>query len=287
MPAPESAQTTSATDDNDTIVIYAMPGSQFTFKVLAAFSSRSIPHYIEFVPVPLAQRRKVLPSGGTMVPEMQVGKGVVVPDSEAILHWLDEHRNTRFFPNEQASELSTRASTKTLAAMVYYYNWVNDDGYKASMQKSAVHMLKLGWMASVVRTWLIDRLLSSERKKFAQLAMKALKIEDESVLEDEGHMRQLLLDELAYFQSLLQKPADEQPYLLADSKEPSAADFSVYAQLERLVGAGTASDVKVYPSLQELKDKDTEGRFGRLWEWHDLMRERFPVQFKGKRVPNL
>jgi hypothetical protein len=103
------------------------------------------------------------------------------------------------------------------------------------------------------------------------------------IFDDEPKMRAKLIAELEYFQRyLLKNKTTKQEYLLPDTKTPTAADFSVYAQLERLVGAGTASDVDVPPALQELKDNNS---LKRLWEWHDLMRERFPVQFKGKRPP--
>ena len=90
------SQDKESSTSTPTIVIYAIPGSQFTFKVLAALDARKIPHYVEFAPVALEARRKVLPSGGVMVPEMEVRLGdkidaAVVPDSEAILHWLDDH----------------------------------------------------------------------------------------------------------------------------------------------------------------------------------------------------
>ena len=68
-------------------------------------------HYVTFVS--LLPSKRVLPSGGTLVPELVVGQGpgrVVVTDSEAILRWLDDNRGTKLFPTEQAAELSGRAS---------------------------------------------------------------------------------------------------------------------------------------------------------------------------------
>jgi len=272
------------------IVIYVIPGSQFSFKVLSALDARKIPHYVEFVPTAPEARRKILPSGGTLVPEMRVGTATdiqaVVPDSEAILHWLDDHRHTNFFPNEQASELSLRASTKGLAGLVWYYNWINKDGYKASIQKSLAALLLPSWIP-FGREWIVDCVVAvgKQREKHAALVMKALEI-DETTMQDESHMNQMLMNELNYFQSLFQqRSSSEQPYLLANSKEPTAVDFSVFAQLQRLVGAGTASDVSVFPVLPNLL-KDNEDEFGRLREWYDMMCEQFPVKYKGKRIPS-
>ena len=47
------------------ITIYAIPGSQFTGKVLAALDAYQIDHYCVFVPTRPKDRRSVIPSGGT------------------------------------------------------------------------------------------------------------------------------------------------------------------------------------------------------------------------------
>lgn len=270
---------------NQRVVIYAIPGSQFTHKVIAALQARKIPHYVEFVPLDLTARRKFLPSGGTMVPEMTVGKGderVVVTDSEAILRWLDENMDGRLYPSELAGEISVRASTKTLAGCVWYYNWVNQKGYENSMRASlAKHALPWWWMPTFLKGPLVDFVVRDQRTKHRQWASQAIGVSEDD-LDDEQRMHGILMEELMYFQSFLGKPSSQQPFLLPDA-ESTAADFSVYAQLERLVGAGTASDVHIDPAYQELKDNGNG--LERLWEWHDLMRERYPVQFKGKRVP--
>jgi glutathione S-transferase len=255
-------------------------------------SANDIDHYVTFVPVKPDDRKKILPSGGTLVPELKVvnegADDIVLADSEAILHWLDENCSTNLFPTDLASELSMRASDKTLAAMVMYYNWVDYSGYSKSMQPVFRKYVPGGqfWPDFVV-----DWFLASTRDKFRRQVGKGLELiegdDASSILDDEPRMRAKLIDELEYFQGyLLKSSTTEQDYLLPDTKTPTAADFSVYAQLERLVGAGTASDVNVAPALQELKDNnDTASSLKRLWEWHDLMRERFPVQFKGKRPP--
>lgn len=108
---------------------------------------------------------------------------------------------------------------------------------------------------------------------------KALKVED-SVLDDEPRMRVMLVDELKVFQSYLEESKETQPFLLLGDK-PTGADL--YAQLERLVGGVTASDVPISPALKDLKDNGSG--LERLWEWHDMMQEEYPAQFKGKIPP--
>jgi hypothetical protein len=61
------------------ISIFAMPGgSQFTVKVPSALDSREKEHFGFFVAADLTKRAKEIPSGGTLVPEMQVASGADV-----------------------------------------------------------------------------------------------------------------------------------------------------------------------------------------------------------------
>ena len=127
-------------------------------------------------------------------------------------------------------------------------------------------------------------MVSSYRTKFREQAAKAIEV-DPKELDNDDAMRKILVDELLFFQSLLKKDASQQPYLIEGTSQPTAADFSVYAQLERLVGDGT-SDVYVDPAIQSFKDESKEkDDINRLWEWYDHMRATCPVQFKGHRPP--
>ena len=78
-------------------------------------------------------------------------------------------------------------------------------------------------------------------------------------------------------QSTLQ--ADAQPYLLPGDA-PTAADFSVFGQLERIVG--DMGDAQIPCSLPELLSQEP---LARLRAWHQGMRQRHPIRFKGKRAP--
>jgi glutathione S-transferase len=264
------------------VIIYAIPGSQFVFKVLAALQSRNIPHYIKDVPIDATSRRKVIPSGGLLVPELQVGLSktnrIIVTDSEKILHWFDDNMETNFFLSNSSNvcELSERASTKTLAGMVWYYNWVNVNGYKNSMQRTIVTS-KLPSFIFCFREAIVDYAVRAIRTKHRRLAASALEIQDENQLDDEDLMYTKLVTELKYFQELLQ--TDEQVYLIPNDK-PSAVDLSVYAQVERLVGNG--GDIEIFAAVPQLLDNPD---LQRLWKWYKHMKETIPVQFKGKRLP--
>ena len=131
----DSANTTTTTnnDKNTNILVYVIRGSQFSAKVLVGLDACNIKHHCKFVSLDETKRRNELPSGGILVPEMKVTYDrkdeVNVKDSEQILHWLDDNMNTSFFPTPLAPELSERVSNYTLAGFIYYYNWINNDGF--------------------------------------------------------------------------------------------------------------------------------------------------------------
>jgi hypothetical protein len=180
------------------------------------------------------------------------------------------------YPSPLAHEVSQRASDGILAASVFYYNWVDPKGHEASMRR--VFGAKVPFY---VPWFVLDYILSSTKAKHRQSVLNIIKDVD---IDNEPAMRATLVSELDYFNSLLK--SDQQLYLMDGAVEPSAADFSIYALLERLVGSvqEPASDVSSYPAIPELVD-DTKDSLARLWQWHRRMRTNFKVSFKGHRVP--
>jgi len=269
------------------IIIYAFPGSQFVHKVLAAVESRKldVPVYVTFVDLPnVEKRRKQLPSGGTLVPEMKVGTGdnkVIVSGSEDILHWLDKNHGTKFFPTHEASELSKRASDNTLAAMVWYYNFVDREGYELSLQRKFREVLFPRWFPQCLGNAIVDAAVKPKVPEKAKAIVTAIPEVDHAMLEDEPAMRRKLVEELKYFQGLLERTSS-QKFLLPNTDEPSAADFSVYAQVARMLAGGT-NDSEIYAATPDLRD---EPSLRTLWDWYDNMKEDYFVKFKGRQPPN-
>jgi len=275
----ESSNTTT----QEPVLIYAIAGSQYVFKALAALQSRNIPHYVTFVPARREAREKALPSGGYLVPQMKVGgedNPVIVSDSESILQWIEANvPNAGLYPNERAKELSNRASDRTLAAMVWYYNNVDAKGYKNSIQPTIRKSSFPRFVPALVANGIINNLMKPIIQEKRKAIVKAIPdIVDESALDDEPAMRRRMIDELKYFQDQLLEP--NQKYLL-DCDRPTAVDFSVYAQVARLIG-GDSNDSEVSPCCLELRDVPS---LQRLWQWYDGMKEECYVKFKGKRAP--
>ena len=265
-------------DSSPPMTIYTFSGSQFSAKVLTALDANQIPHYVTFVS--LVPKSRVLPSGGKLVPEMVVGDGpdrVVVADSEAILHWLDAHRGTRLFPSEQAAAISARASGGVLAGAAIYYNWVHTPTYHTTMRAVAVSKRGMPSWILCCRGQLVDHFTSKQRATFATLAAKQLGGLSAEEMRDEPAVRQKLVAELVELQCTLQTA--DQLYLLPGDA-PTAADFSVFGQLERIVG--DMGDAQIPCSLPELLSQEP---LARLRAWHQGMRQRHPIRFKGKRTP--
>lgn len=304
MSTPSAAAASDPSAASPTLIVYALPGSQFVAKVLAALQHRKIPHYVKMVPLEKEKRVKVIPSGGFLVPELKIvpanrdeAEPVIVSDSEKILHYMDDNNYTtaatRLFPNDLASELSVRASDTKLAGFVWYYNWVHEASHGRSLRATVRQAVLPWWLNYVVPNWLINLGLKGERAKFRAKAAAAIGVENDAELEDEPKMRALLVEELKFFQSHLQAPTDQQPYLVPGTTQPTAADFSVYPQVERLVGGDrTLADGDTNPfdvtlpaaAIPELTQQE-ESSLARLWEWHVHMRKTCPVQFKNKRPP--
>lgn len=251
--------------------IFVMPGSQFSAKIVIALTSREIPHYCSFVH-PMPSKRK-LPSGGRLVPEAVIGEAVV-PDSDEIMRHYDVHHGTEFFADDAARQLTTRISEGIVAGSVLYYGWVFVPSYQRSMRQTFESMLPS--YVCMGRGALIDCMTSGLRANFRRKAQQQLGVDD-AALDDEPAIRAKLIDELVSVQALLATP--EQPHLLATSR-PCAADVSLYAMLERLVG--DMGDIKLSNALPELA---TEPQLARLMAWHQRMREQYPIKFKGKRPP--
>eukprot|EP00746_Dinoflagellata_sp_MGD_P137549 gnl/MRDRNA2_/MRDRNA2_71317_c0_seq1.p1 gnl/MRDRNA2_/MRDRNA2_71317_c0~~gnl/MRDRNA2_/MRDRNA2_71317_c0_seq1.p1 ORF type:complete len:268 (+),score=49.61 gnl/MRDRNA2_/MRDRNA2_71317_c0_seq1:151-954(+) len=244
------------------ITIYAMPGSQFSAKVICGLDSRGIQHYVKFVDADPEKRKKQLPSGGLLVPEMQYSTSIV-PDSDKIFRFLDENLKTNFFPQSlpEVEALCSKAC-------------VTLNAYERSMRALFIRVLP-GFLCCC-RGPIIDRLVANKRKELQVEVQQKLGLDPKLI--DEPQMYKGLVQLLSEFQTHLH--TDAQKYLVASTSEPTAADCALYAMVERLVGS--VGDAEVPSALPQLYQ---ETSLARLWKWHQLMVEKHPIQFKGKKPP--
>mmetsp|Transcript_16784 Transcript_16784/g.25365 ORF Transcript_16784/g.25365 Transcript_16784/m.25365 type:complete len:170 (+) Transcript_16784:451-960(+) len=163
--------------------------------------------------------------------------------------------------------------------MVSYYNNVDKQGYKRSYQREIREEEFPRFFPKFISNRIINHYMKSEIKKARQQIKASIPDVDDTLMKNEPAMRRKLVKQLKYFQDFLKDPS--QKHLLRDSDVPTAADFSVYAQVVRLVAGGT-SDSEVYAALPELRQ---DSSLNRLWQWYDNMKENNQVQFLGKEPP--
>lgn len=270
------------------VTIHAIPGSQYVAKVLLALDAFDVPHRVAFVPVKRSSRR--LPGGGVHVPVLECGEEAVA-DSTAILRWLDDRRGTRCFPagplGDAVSAASERISEGFISAAVLYYNWIDPTGHRRSVRAALVK--RVPWYLRCCAGFLVDVAVRGTRAELSDQAVQRA-ARDESVGSvaaaralfapgNEPEVRAKLVRELSWLQSLLKNPEDPERGYLFGGDEPTAADFSAFALVERLVG--TMGDADLQPSSPSLT---VEPSLGRLWAWRRCMLDRHPIRFKGKRT---
>ena len=273
-------------DDDEVPTVWVIWGSQYVAKALVALDAHGIKHYVKRGKLGTGGLED-LPGGGKLVPVLTAGGDVVVPDSEAILRWAEKTRGANLYPTPQCAEWSERASDGFLPNAVLYYNWIEPEGYARSMRAKFASLVP--WYAgggTCIAGYLVDWGTAKKRAEFAEKVLPELsKHPDVGTLEGradavakEHVIREALVKELAHFQSGL--GANDAAGYLCGGDAPTAADCSVYAQLERLVG--TMGDARVPASVPGLLD-DT--RLGAIKKWREMMVERHPIRYGGKRAP--
>jgi glutathione S-transferase len=217
----------------DLIIVHVVPASQYSTKVLAALSQRRLKHALEFAHG--EPSRRVLPSGGDMVPELEFA-GVGTPDSAAILRFLDERipelAAVKFFPTEDevGESVATRVNQlerlaeEELDLYCNYFNFVNDAGHRRSVRQSLARYVP--WWA----VWLnIDDLLAGRRSECTEACrIYFSKVQPSSPDQqlDESVVRAAWLEMLGRLEVNFE--CEEQSYLCGTA-QPTAADFGVRA----------------------------------------------------------
>lgn len=254
------------------IKLFIFEGSQFCAKVIAALDSRKLSYTTVDVPfTSRAARRKVLPSGGHMVPEMTIDSEVI-PDSTAILKRIDElcvDKYEPLFPSEQVAEAEQHIS-ETINALVLYFNHVSDDGWHRTIRAKLA-----SFFPPILRNFIPYALLmKSARENFRVKVSASLSVSPDGDRDlNDGQMTKRLVYELARYEDVLEKkPADASLYLYNTSL-PSAADCSLYAMMMRFV-----SDKSVLPPA--LPDLWKEDGLKNLQSWYDKMEKEHPIVWK-------
>jgi len=264
--------------------LFVILGSQYCSKVMAAMDSRGIAFSKVTMPMDAEKRRAAMPAPtdgspkGSQVPVLATAdEAVVVPDSEAILDYLDDlgaSGEQKFYPSDAVRQLDRRVSARINLLGPLYHNWVSDAGFQRSMRVAADN-----YVPSLLRGWVPwGWVLRSARKEYADKVRAGLDIPDGDPLPSEAEMQGLLAAELKAIQDEWLKGDESQRYLAREASLPTGADCGLYALLDRTVG--TAGDVGIPAALPEFWEEQPE--LGRLRRWFEGMHQRHPIVYKGR-----
>lgn len=267
------------------VVLHVIPASQYSTKVLAGLIQRGIPHYLVFAHGDPSSRH--LPSGGVMIPELEMG-GVGTPDSAAIFRFLDgchlpQLENAPFFPSSEVAGKDVAAKVIRLERFAEleldhfcnYFNFVDPEGYQRSVRQS---------LARYIPSWAFwvnidDRLADKRSSEAAACHRYFLPSADSSIILNSALVHR------AWHAVLLQLEAEfnsSASWTLCGTEYPTAADFGVFSKLARLqdhlgdvsIGAGFADAMAA-----------CEKEAPKLMAWYQRMRQDCPLVWRNKRVP--
>lgn len=257
--------------------LFVLDGSQFCTKVLTALDSRKIPCTLVKVSLRTATRRKQLPTqdDNTQVPVLRAssaepdGDVELIQGSAAILQYFDDHglAGDKYFPDDKVRRLDKHVST-VINAYVLYFNWIDEDGFRRSIGTAAQSAIPWPLNKIISASWF----LGGPRGSFVPQVKEELGIAAAQDLPDRDEMVNRLTDELRKIQD--ENLANPEPYLFGCST-PNAADFSLFAMTNRLVGYG--GDVRLPPSLPSLWQ---DPGLKRLEQWYQLMENENPIVYK-------
>jgi len=262
------------------IVVYVafspLPESTECAKVIAALDSRRIEYSLEVVPTDFTQRKRVLPRSGIAVPVLVLNRKIDSPvqGSDAILRHLDEQltldATERFFSEDgktyQQQRMQCQMINKVLGMYVKYFSWVHESSSRKSLPRetSCFGCCSARQMPSELEP--VRQSISIEVRRDLLRVHPSLAMDSEGV---GGTIRDALVALLVELTSVL---ALDTPCQL-----PGAAHFSLYVQLERLIGS--LGDANLPSCMPELKGVST---LASMWGWHEFMTSEYPIRFTDK-----
>lgn len=216
------------------IKILVLPGSVFCIKVLSALEHRNLSY--EMVAVHPAKLKKETPPPH-LVPVMHYDEQIV-PDSKAILKFLDEKHDPERLPLYPAVSKGAADKWSTveqleeyahdqLACLYYYFGGISTFGQN-NVSKPLIRSMLPGPVAMILPflpTLGAKAIAGSMRKRVVATL-------GEKVVADEAAAKKHLALCLNELEKGFKTP--EQKYLF-DTDEPTAADFSVFSVLKRFL----------------------------------------------------
>jgi hypothetical protein len=238
-------------------------------------------------------RVKQLPTGGALVPQVEIPQGVSgggsegegggkivyrpMAESSDILHAIDDYNASlpnKLYPSELVGDADVDISGK-INAFVLYFNHVSEAGWARSIRSVIVRTLPLGPLNNLIPLRLFYRPVYNSMR---EQVVKAL---PDATLDDNAMTASLVSALEPYNESLSGDPAT--PFLFGYSY-PTAADCTLHAMVSRFVG--TMGDANLPPALPDLFML-AGGRLDKLEKWQNLMTTHYPLQWKRYEVDRL
>jgi len=262
----------------DETVLFAMPGSQFAAKALAAIDHVKIPYRVVLTD-PTKLKKDLEPPH--TVPQMR-WKGELLVDSMDIMEKLDEACG-KIYPKDAAKKAEVKEFEKWLGdyynKYALYFGWVDEEGFWRSHGQLIIDVAKLGWAPACCSHCIVARATKDQRDIIRQQAREKFgeAVVSEGSMPEPGEsekVKKLLLEDTTKIEAHFK--TDDQEWVFPGDG-PTAADFTLYGILEKL--QGDSGDAQVGPCTPWLF-KETGAK--RLEIWHERMRYKFPIIFRGK-----
>ncbi len=264
-------------------VYYTLYGSQYGAKCIAALDAFGVPYRVVEVKIPSMKTMLAPPH---TVPQMKWGDNDLLTDSSDIMQAIDRScKNASLYPSEFADDVKKLEDWvgTTLNSYVLYMTWWREEGFIVSYEAkifetfAITRILPRSLAYRVIGLLGLDigRIRGSYRKKARKVLGEDLIRQGRDPDPDEdARVVKALIEEIRGLDSRFKSP--EQKWICG-TESVSAADFSLYGIIERLVG--TEGDAMIGTAAPWLFE---EANVPRLKQWHERMVIKYPIVFKGK-----
>jgi len=205
-----------------------------------------------------------------------MARKTVVPGSDGILKWLDDHvdGSFKFYPEGFDNVKELESKFDRLALWIIFWHWVSDVGYNRTISPKVKSMLPCCIRCCVSPSSLPP--VKFNRKRFRELILQKLpEVFDAAQKVDNDKALNLFKDELRAISALF--TSDEQRFV-AGTPHPSAADLMLAGCLHSLYDH--LEDADINPCVPGFLDEDG---FGRLKNFFMMMKSTYPLCFNPQK----
>jgi len=259
-------------------VLFALPASQYCHKVIAALDHLNLPYRVVICD---GQKFKEQLEPPHTVPQLR-WKGELIVDSADIMERLAKDVDgCTFFPAGQEEEVKELDKfVQHFNGFAMYQSWWPEDGFRRGIGKFAVETTGMGWLPGCLQDCVVLRQLTSQRARIRGACRKLLGAElvaegDVHDPKEDAKVEKAMLEDTKKLEEHFKD--DAQLFLIPGATSPTAADFTLFGVLQKLVGFN--GDSGMDPAAPWLWEKAGTQR---LKAWNDRMIAAYPLVYFGK-----